>query len=118
MSAIITCTDCGNERPHAGHGRCRTCASRNRRASLQNFTRHGYTSYCDGCRCEVCRKAKAGYTRQRRRNALLNTDPDPVPGITHGRFGYEERGCRCDVCVGARREMWRKVDRRRRGRAA
>lgn len=73
---------------------------------------HGYSGYSRGCRCPVCRQAKADYQAGRRAVAFLETSP-VVEGITHGRFGYEERGCRCDVCVEARRTMWREDNARR-----
>ena len=79
----------------------------------RNVTIHGYGGYTNGCRCDVCRQAKADYMRDRRATAYLEPQ-QPVPDITHGRFGYEERGCRCDVCVGARREGWRRDNRQRR----
>ena len=82
-----------------------------------------------GCRCEPCRKAKADYMRQRREAARQQARPHTagpdggavgrynafapgaqrhhVPGITHGRYGYEERGCRCRECTTARYESHR-----------
>jgi hypothetical protein len=69
---------------------------------------HGYGGYSNGCRCEVCRAAKADYMGRRRAAAFVNTDPGPVPGVTHGtRFAYEERGCRCGPCVTAERASTR-----------
>lgn len=73
---------------------------------------HGYVPYTHGCRCEICRRAKAAYVRNRRGaarvlankvgNGLSTDGRHVVAGITHGRFGYEERGCRCDVCRSTR----------------
>lgn len=82
---------------------------------------HGYGGYTAGCRCEVCRKAKNDYIRDRRatarRRAAANTDrisggtsPARWVGkrrnfedVRHGTvFGYEERGCRCRECTSAR----------------
>lgn len=84
---------------------------------------HGYGPYTHGCRCGICRAAKAEYTRQRRAagRALAQqhgTAQSPngrhfVPGITHGRFGYEERGCRCLDCCAARATEWRERKARR-----
>jgi hypothetical protein len=78
---------------------------------------HGYGPYTRGCRCETCREAKSAYSRRRRAaaralanrvgNGLSEGGRHLVSGITHGRFGYEERGCRCDVCLGARAENYR-----------
>lgn len=69
--------------------------------------RHGYGPYTSGCRCAVCRKAKAEYMRVRRLIARANAhNADGVyvaPISRHGtRFGYEEHGCRCDPCHEAR----------------
>jgi hypothetical protein len=63
---------------------------------------HGYGGYTNGCRCQVCRDAKADYMRERRAAAFTSTGP--VTDVTHGtRFAYEERGCRCEKCVTAER---------------
>ncbi len=63
---------------------------------------HGYGPYSKGCRCEVCRRAKADYMRDRR--AAARAKPQgKVAGILHGsRAGYEEHGCRCTLCVRTR----------------
>lgn len=86
---------------------------------------HGYIAYTHGCRCEVCRKAKADYMRERRAAARAlaqkyTQTADGTPGNpwnafangsvrflapikTHGtRAGYEEHGCRCRECTSAR----------------
>lgn len=78
---------------------------------------HGYGGYTRGCRCDNCRTAKADYVRQRRDaaralanrigNGVSTSGRHYVSGITHGRYGYEERGCRCDICLEARAEHWR-----------
>lgn len=75
---------------------------------------HGYVSYTRGCRCDVCRAAKAAYMSTRRAQgrsvsqdfaaryptARLSTLPD---GVSHGtRSAYDERGCRCPECSAAR----------------
>lgn len=77
---------------------------------------HGYGRYSRGCRCEVCRDAKAEYMRQRRLAASEVAAMQAglgrlsrVSGITHGRYGYEERGCRCEVCVAAREARYTPV---------
>lgn len=85
---------------------------------------HRYSAYTNGCRCEVCRAAKADYMRERRAAARVlaqkhtsaPTGKRPrstacAPGATrylasvdrHGtRFAYEEWGCRCFDCTTAR----------------
>jgi hypothetical protein len=86
---------------------------------------HGYGRYTNGCRCEVCRKAKADYMRQRRAEARAlaqrftstpdgkrpNWDNAFAVGASrhlarvarHGtRYAYEEKGCRCRECLDAR----------------
>lgn len=70
---------------------------------------HGYGGYTRGCRCGVCRAAKAEYVRGRRRRArqvaARFTDGSGrhlARGITHGTVsGYEEAGCRCQPCTSA-----------------
>lgn len=87
---------------------------------------HGYVAYTYGCRCEVCRAAKADYMRARRAQARTVTYAIPGANATsqrptngsafspgavrfvasiprHGtRYGYEEKGCRCRACTSAR----------------
>lgn len=92
------------------------------RAGVRILT-HGYGGYARGCRCDTCRAAKANYIRERRDSARVlanlvgngfSTDGRHyVDGITHGRFGYEERGCRCDVCLEARMQNIRDRQARR-----
>lgn len=66
---------------------------------------HGYNAYTHGCRCDVCRRAKADYMREeRRRGREFAQSLDVrafVDGIKHGRHGYEVKGCRCQVCTSA-----------------
>jgi hypothetical protein len=68
---------------------------------------HGYGAYTHGCRCRVCKAAKAAYMRARRTAAYI-AGPVVVddPNVAHGRSTYEERGCRCTWCVGAMRAAW------------
>lgn len=73
-----------------------------------SMTAHGYGPYSKGCRCTVCRKAKADYMRARRaearalaQRAAASGRQRYVDGITHGRVGYAEHGCRCRICVSA-----------------
>lgn len=75
---------------------------------------HNYTGYAAGCRCDVCRAAKNEYMRTRRQAARLRAQLAAgrpalrfVEGIQHGRYGYEERGCRCPVCMEAMAERAR-----------
>lgn len=80
---------------------------------------HGYSKYTSGCRCEVCRSAKAEYMRSRRavrtapaREAIVDERGRVrmiAVGITHGtRSGYEEYACRCAPCSTAHRR-WNKA---------
>lgn len=91
----------------------------------RNLSGHGYNAYTYGCRCDVCRKAKADYMRERRAQGRIEarkftrgagggrpTKHDArIPGATrfvapnvkHGtRYAYEEHGCRCFPCTDAR----------------
>jgi hypothetical protein len=83
-------------------------------------TYHSYTGYTHGCRCRICKDAKATYVRDRRKTAFLaagflEDSAAPVPGVTHGtRSAYEERGCRCPQCVAVKRGVWLADSRRRR----
>ena len=86
---------------------------------------HNYGRYTNGCRCDVCKKAKADYMRERRAAARRIAQKHTAtasgghasgytawaPGATrhvanierHGtRYGYEEAGCRCLDCTEAR----------------
>lgn len=101
---------------------------------------HGYVPYTRGCRCAVCKVAKANYMRARRararENAARHTQGSDgsrptrgtawAPGATryvapislHGtRAGYDEHGCRCEPCsthaVGPGGWKRRRPDRRR-----
>lgn len=92
---------------------------------------HGYGAYTNGCRCEVCRAAKADYMRQRRAAAVAaaakhtqsSTRKRPArstafapgatryvaAGVTHGtRYAYEEHGCRCRGCTDAHTQSYRR----------
>lgn len=86
--------------------------------------KHGYGSYTHGCRCEVCKTAKAAYMSERRRagraRAAANTRTatgkrgnrhnafgvgatrNVVAGVTHGRYAYDVHGCRCRDCTTAK----------------
>ena len=88
--------------PDGRHCECKDCARLTRDGS--RVSTHSYGGYTQGCRCDICRDAKAAYMRKRRRAASLNPASGPVEGIKHGTlFGYQERGCRCDDCVEAKR---------------
>lgn len=61
---------------------------------------HGrYTRYTKcGCRCGPCTAAQREFMRKwRRRN-----DKRPELEVPHGVNGYENYGCRCDVCEEAK----------------
>lgn len=68
---------------------------------------HGYNRYTRGCRCEVCKQAKAAYMRERRAEARRLTQITPNRyvrrhagrDVKHGTsFAYYEVGCRCQAC--------------------
>jgi hypothetical protein len=70
---------------------------------------HNYAFYADGCRCCICRQAKADYMRERRAAARAKAKthqaetgrPRRLQEISHGQAGYQEYGCRCTTCRGA-----------------
>ena len=76
---------------------------------------HGYGPYTNGCRCEICRKAKAAYSARARAAGRENARAGRYPsGVTHGsRSAYEERGCRCEKCC-ARQLARHRADAKRR----
>lgn len=65
--------------------------------------KHNYTEYAHNvCTCVLGKAAKNAYMKRRRTRANAKAQPGRiVPGIKHGRFGFEERGCRCPVCTAA-----------------
>lgn len=72
---------------------------------------HGYGPYTHGCRCDVCREAKAAYMRakraEHRREAngpLIDESGRYVAPIsTHGTIsGYADYKCRCLECTAAK----------------
>ena len=88
------------------------------------MSEHGYNRYTHGCRCEVCREAKADYQREKRAQArkiarayTTPTDGRPVVRGRRMRSGdlryvvadakhgsaasYVELGCRCVPCTDA-----------------
>ena len=98
---------------------------------------HNYSGYTHGCRCDVCRRAKADYMRERRarhrgvsqKHTVSSTGRRGAPGTArapgatryvapidrHGtRAGYDEHSCRCFPCTDARMA----AERRWRGGAA
>jgi hypothetical protein len=121
MARPAKMADCHPDRKHAAHGMCKPCYS----ASLpaREVKTHGYNGYTLGCRCDICRKAKREYARERRAAAKQAADArgkERAAGtFRHGtRFGYEERGCRCAECVEARRAMQRTFSAAKRKRQA
>jgi hypothetical protein len=78
---------------------------------------HGYVPYTHGCRCQVCKDAKAAYQRDLRADATRNAQPGVMAaGGKHGtRAAYKDRGCRCDQCTAAMRRIWRTWSQVRRG---
>lgn len=83
---------------------------------------HSYGGYTRGCRCDICRAAKAAYSRARRavanaptRTPAINAKGRPIliaEGIRHGtRHGYEEYACRCDACRTAHNRSDKRVKR-------
>lgn len=92
-------------------------------ARQRPFKQHGYITYTRGCRCDICRAAKAEYSRKQRAAASERRANEftkgryTVPDITHGYSGYANYGCRCWQCTEAKAfrgklEYWRKKVRR------
>lgn len=82
---------------------------------------HGYGPYTNGCRCDVCRQAKADYQREKRHAAAAVSEGMPrldrtdllgtadgrfvAPFVTHGTaHAYKDNGCRCLPCTDAATE--------------
>jgi hypothetical protein len=82
------------------------------------MTIHGYVAYTRGCHCDVCRRAKADYQRDRRAAARASAaDKSEDRTFKHGtRSGYEERGCRCWACRAARAASDRETQLKRKAR--
>lgn len=84
------------------------------------MSEHGYGRYTTGCRCDVCREAKATYMRAKRsawRTKRQTAEADGqgrhfVPGITHGVSGYQDHGCRCWTCRVAKSAAYLRETRR------
>lgn len=73
---------------------------------------HGYNAYANGCRCDVCRAAKADYMREKRATArALRAADDAVPYLHHGISGYQDSHCRCHVCRAAKSAAVRRESR-------
>lgn len=74
-----------------------------------NEQAHGYGRYSHGCRCSICRAAKAAYVQGRRKRAreLASRFTDDsgrhlAIGVAHGTVSaYDESGCRCRPCTSA-----------------
>lgn len=77
------------------------------------MSEHGYVPYTRGCRCDVCRKAKAEYMSKRRQAAVAAREAGgPVGPLKHGtRYAYEERGCRCSPCSKAHAQSDKRIKR-------
>lgn len=81
------------------------------------MTAHGYVCYTTGCRCLICKAAKAAYMRERRAVATgLRLAAEAAGevyvavGIAHGISGYSDAKCRCRLC----RRAWKAAAVRRR----
>lgn len=68
--------------------------------------KHGTTTryYTYKCRCTKCRKAAREYMRTLR--AQLKAAPGSE--IPHGASGYENYGCRCEICIRGKKRSRRK----------
>jgi hypothetical protein len=74
---------------------------------------HGYSAYSNGCRCQVCRDAKAAYMSSKRKEATASAQAGmSVESARHGtRVAYKDYGCRCETCVHVMRAIWRRWSR-------
>ena len=74
------------------------------------MSEHGYNQYTYGCRCEVCREAKATYMRAKRAEArsrvadlISSKGRYLAPIARHGTIhGYADHKCRCFDCSEAK----------------
>lgn len=64
---------------------------------MEHGSRYAYVK--GGCRCDECTEARllADRARRQRRKDRAKADPSTIP---HGKWGYADYGCRCEVCVG------------------
>lgn len=62
---------------------------------MQHGTRYAW--FTGGCRCEECAEGRRANDRARRqrRKERAKADPSIIP---HGKNGYADYGCRCDIC--------------------
>lgn len=76
--------------------------------------KHGthYRYAHDKCRCRKCRKAEAEYRQMLRDRAAENGPP------SHGKSGYFNHGCKCDICRAAGSKENKRQRRRRKRQAA
>ena len=80
---------------------------------------HSYSAYAakkNPCRCSRGKAEKARYIRERRAKARaeITGDGHVVDGIKHGStYGHDEKGCRCELCVAARRAADRRYRERK-----
>ena len=66
---------------------------------------HGGSRYAMGCRCSICRRAKAEYM-QALRLRLVEHEPPPE---AHGKeTTYNNWSCRCEACCAAKAECNRR----------
>ncbi len=79
---------------------------------------HGYGPYTQGCRCEVCRQAKAAYMQSKRARARSARTASPSDAVfiadvrAHGISAYQDQQCRCGPCLLAKSEAGKRETRR------
>jgi hypothetical protein len=106
---------CGRPAGHAGnhlseeaYRRGLDRVSRRRTEGLNVITTHGYGGYSCGCRCKVCKAAKADYMAKRRAAAFVtDSAPERDPAVTHGiRPSPTGRGSRTRSAAAGARNAW------------
>ena len=117
----ITCSACGNQAPHAGHGWCRACCSRWNRAGrpasgpppvrprpvIECGTPQGYDrhTYRKERACDPCREAHAAQWRARYGGRKVPLQPCGTPAAYDRHRSRGEKPCR--KCEAARLASWR-----------
>jgi hypothetical protein len=66
---------------------------------------HGRSGYEGGCRCDICKDAKAAHSKVQLVKRIVNV---PLADLKHGSYStYQNYACRCVPCCAANTEYMR-----------